>query len=154
MVIFKGKTHQQGWYHDYTAAKDWVFATSPNGWTDDDLALDWLRDCFNKHTKQKAQGKFCLLILDSHGSHVTANFIQQAWDSRIVCLCLPLHATHLLQPLDVSIFGLLQRAFSTEVDKYAGANLSISKKDFLSMYIKAHQVITGRATAKASSAGR
>ena len=89
MVIFKGKTHQQGWYQDYAVAKDWVFATSPNGWTDDDLALDWLQDCFDKHTKQKAQGKFHLLILNGHGSHVTANFIQQAWDSCIVCLCLP-----------------------------------------------------------------
>ncbi|CDS01922.1 hypothetical protein [Sporisorium scitamineum] len=40
------------------------------------------------------------------------------------------------------------KAFTTEVDKFAGANLSISKKDFLGMYIKAHQVITRRATAK------
>ncbi|SJX61634.1 related to transposase [Sporisorium reilianum f. sp. reilianum] len=149
MVIFKGKTHQQGWYCDHAGAKEWVFATSPNSWTDDDLALEWLRNCFDKHTQQKAQGRYRLLILDGHGSHVTADFIQQAWESCIVCLCLPPHATHLLQPLDVSIFGPLQKAFTTEVDKFAGANLSISKKDFLGMYIKACQVITGRATAKA-----
>ncbi|SJX62791.1 related to transposase [Sporisorium reilianum f. sp. reilianum] len=90
-----------------------------------------------------------LMVIFKGKTHQQTDFIQQAWESRIVCLCLPPHATHLLQPLDVSIFGPLQKAFTTEVDKFAGANLSISKKDFLSMYIKARQVITGRATAKA-----
>ncbi|CDW98081.1 hypothetical protein [Sporisorium scitamineum] len=28
MVIFKGKAHQQGWYQDHAAAKDWMFATT------------------------------------------------------------------------------------------------------------------------------
>ncbi|SAM81050.1 uncharacterized protein UBRO_20591 [Ustilago bromivora] len=130
MVIFWGKNHMQGWYCNHTAAKDWVFATSQNGWTNNELALHWLKDCFDKHTKQRAQGKYRLLILDGHGSHITAEFIQQAWDSHIVCLCLPPHATHLLQPLDVMIFGPLQQAFTKEVDKFSGANISISKKDF------------------------
>ncbi|SPC60962.1 uncharacterized protein UHOD_11203 [Ustilago sp. UG-2017b] len=81
MVIFWGKNHMQGWYCNHTAAKDWVFATSQNGWTDNELALHWLKDCFDKHTKQRAQGKYQLLILDGHDSHITAEFIQQAWDS-------------------------------------------------------------------------
>ncbi|SAM69831.1 uncharacterized protein UBRO_20465 [Ustilago bromivora] len=149
MVIFWGKNHMQGWYHNHTAAKDWVFATSQNGWTDNELALHWLKDCFNKHTKQRAQGKYQLLILDGHGSHITAEFIQQAWDSCIVCLCLPPHATHLLQLLDVVIFGPLQQAFTKEVDKFAGANLSISKKDFIDMHSKSRQVITGALASQA-----
>ncbi|SPO28368.1 uncharacterized protein UTRI_04765 [Ustilago trichophora] len=149
MVIYRGKNHIQGWYRDHLEAKDWTFATSPNGWTDNDLGLEWLKDCFNKHTQQKAQGNYRLLILDGHGSHVTLEFIQQAWDFRIICLCLPPHATHLLQPLDVSIFGPLQNAFTAEVDKFAGANLSIGKKDFLKMYVKARRVITGSAATKA-----
>ncbi|KAJ1576820.1 hypothetical protein NDA14_004209 [Ustilago hordei] len=149
MVIFWGKNHMQGWYHNHTAAKDWVFATSQNGWTDNELALHWLKDCFDKHTKQRAQGKYWLLILDGHGSHITAEFIQQAWDSHIVCLCLPPHATHLLQPLDVVIFGPLQQAFTKEVDKFAGANLSISRKDFIDMYSKSQQVITSTLASQA-----
>ncbi|SOV06528.1 uncharacterized protein UDID_17501 [Ustilago sp. UG-2017a] len=133
MVIFWGKNHMQGWYCNHTAAKDWVFATSQNGWTDNELPLHWLKDCFDKHTKQRAQGKYQLLILDGHGSHITAEFIQQAWDSCIVCLCLHPHATHFLQPLDVMIFGPLQQAFTKEVDKFAGANLSISHYKHLSI---------------------
>ncbi|SAM74784.1 uncharacterized protein UBRO_20499 [Ustilago bromivora] len=129
--------------------KDWVFATSQNGWTNNELALHWLKDCFDKHTKQRAQGKYQLLILDGHGSHNTAELIQQAWDSHIVCLCLPPHATHLLQPLDVVIFGPLQQAFTKEVDKFAGANLSISKKDFIDMYSKSQQVITSTLASQA-----
>ncbi|SPO25317.1 uncharacterized protein UTRI_10103 [Ustilago trichophora] len=149
MVIYQGKNHMQGWYRDHLEAKDWAFATSPNGWTDNDLGLEWLKDCFNRHTQQKAQGNYRLLILDGHSSHVTLEFIQQAWNFRIICLCLPPHATHLLQPLDVSIFGPLQKAFTQEVDKFARANLNIGKKDFLKMYIKARKVITGSAATKA-----
>ncbi|SPC66752.1 uncharacterized protein UHOD_11418 [Ustilago sp. UG-2017b] len=149
MVIFRGKNHMQGWYHNHTAAKDWVFATSQNGWTNNELALHWLKDCFDKHTKQRAQGKYQLLILDGHGSHITAEFIQQARDSCIVCLCLPPNATHLLQPLDVVIFGPLQQAFTKEVDKFAGANISISKKDFIDMYSKSRQVITSTLASQA-----
>jgi len=148
MIIYQGKIHMQGWYHDYACTKDWLFATSPNGWTDNDLGQAWLKDCFNKHTQQKVQGAHHLLILDGHSSHITLEFIQQAWESCIVCLCLPPHATHLLQPLDVSIFGPLQNAFTAEVDKFAGANLSISKKEFLKMYSKAQKVVTGAAAAK------
>ncbi|KAJ1033431.1 hypothetical protein NDA13_001422 [Ustilago tritici] len=124
MVIFWGKNHMQGWYHNHTAAKDWVFATSQNGWTNNELALHWLKDCFNKHTKQRAQGKYWLLIIDGHGSHITAEFIQQAWDSRI-------------------------QAFAKEVDKFAGANLSNSKKDFINMYSKSQQVITSTLASQA-----
>ncbi|SJX66657.1 related to transposase [Sporisorium reilianum f. sp. reilianum] len=96
MVIFSRKNHMQGWYHDHDVAADWVFATSPKGWTDDNLAPEWLHNCFDKHTREKAHGNYRLLILDGHGSHVTILFIQQAWELRIVCLCLPPHATHLL----------------------------------------------------------
>ncbi|SYW81915.1 uncharacterized protein UHO2_00412 [Ustilago hordei] len=149
MVIFQGKKHMQGWYHNHTAAKDWVFATSQNGWTNNELALHWLKDCLDKHTKQRAQGKYQLLILDGHGSHITAEFIQQAWDSHIIFLFLPPLATQLLQLLDVMIFGPLQQAFTKEVDKFAGANLSISKKDFINMYCKSQQVITSTLASQA-----
>ena len=46
-----------------------------------------------------------LLILDGHASHVTINVIKLAYENNIHLLCrLPAHTSHILQPLDVSVF--------------------------------------------------
>ena len=34
----------------------------------------------------------------------------------MLVLCLPPHSTHLLQPLDVGLFGPLQHAYPEEID--------------------------------------
>jgi hypothetical protein len=57
-----------------------------------------------------------LLILDGHGSHLTARFIAFCLDAHIDLVCLPPHTSHILQPLDVSLFGPLKRALAREFD--------------------------------------
>ena len=47
-----------------------------------------------------------------------------------LCLCLPPHLTHILQPLDLVIFSLLKRAYSTKVDKYAACGITGIHKDY------------------------
>lgn len=32
---------------------EWFLGISSNGWTNSDLALEWLNNCFKKHTKHK-----------------------------------------------------------------------------------------------------
>ena len=53
--------------------------------------------------------------LDDHDSHCTVEFFQYCI-SNIRPTCLPSHSTHLLQPLDVVLFGPLQKLYSTELD--------------------------------------
>ena len=45
----------------------------------------------------------CILVLDGHGSHITIDVIEFAKLS-VYLLCLPSHTSHILQPLDVSVF--------------------------------------------------
>src|ERR1700716_272618 len=72
MVIFAGKVHQSTWYQDIPG--DWTIGLSENGWTNDNLALQWLQEVFEKHTAARTIGRYRLLILDGHGSHGTAEF--------------------------------------------------------------------------------
>jgi hypothetical protein len=58
-----------------------------------------------------------LLLLDGHGSHLTARFIAFCIDKNIDLVCLPPHTSHLLQPLDVGVFSPLKRALSAEIEK-------------------------------------
>lgn len=49
-----------------------------------------------------------MLIGNGHASHMTNKFIKFTQEHKIVCLYLPANLTHLLQPLDIGIFGLLK----------------------------------------------
>ena len=63
-----------------------------------------------------------LLIQDGHGSHLSLDVIQLARENDIHFLCLPAHTTHLLQPLDVSVFKSLKSNFSKSCKQYLSAN--------------------------------
>jgi hypothetical protein len=50
LVIFKGKEIQQQWFpdndEDLDPLRNWRFSTSQNGWTSNDIALEWLTKIF------------------------------------------------------------------------------------------------------------
>lgn len=81
---------------------------SPNGWTDQELGVLWMRKDFEPTTAQHNPDKlYRLLILDGHNSHCTYQFCKFAFDHNIIIICLPAHTTHALQPCDVGVFGPL-----------------------------------------------
>jgi hypothetical protein len=111
-VIFKGKTVQQQHFpEDLDFLDGWEFSCSENGWTSNKLALVWLRKVFIPSTKPENKNEPRLLILDGHGSHMTEEFLWECYNNNIYLLFLPAHASHVLQPLDVAVFGPLKRAY-------------------------------------------
>ena len=65
-LIFAGQHHLSAWYEDLP--RDWVIAVSDNGWTNNELGIEWLKH-FNNHIKARAIGARRLLILDGYKSH-------------------------------------------------------------------------------------
>lgn len=52
---------------------------------------------------------------------------------------MPLHSSHLLQPLDVSCFAVLERLYGRQIKGYMHASLNhINKLDFLTAYVAAY----------------
>jgi hypothetical protein len=131
-VIFKAKQHQKAWF---SALPGVHIATSPNGWTDNEIGLEWLKVCFEPETRC-GNDEYRLLLLDGHASHITTAAIKFCIASKIIPLCLPPHTTHLLQPLDVGIFLPLATAYKAGVRKRSKyiVNCSIDKIDFLEIY--------------------
>jgi hypothetical protein len=85
---------------------------SPSGWTNDDVALSWVEQIFDRFTKRKCRRRYRLLIVDGHGSHLTMRFIS-FWDrNKIMIAVYPPHSTHTLQPLDVVCFSPLAGNYS------------------------------------------
>jgi hypothetical protein len=135
LLIYKGESYDllDTWVEDYNEGDDACFASSANGWSCDELGLQWLQKVFHPHTKDKAGNRRRLLIVDGHSSHVNMKFIEWADAQRIILLILPLHSTHRLQPLDVSLFSPLSIAYSKQITQLIFDSLglvSISKRHF------------------------
>nr|POE48918.1 pogo transposable element with znf domain [Quercus suber] len=140
-LIFKGKEYNKAWFEGLPP--DWMIATSPNGWTSDEIGHAWIHH-FDRHTKAHQIGAKRLLILDNHSSHKTIAFINFCEAEGIVLLWMPPHSSHMLQPLDVGCFGPLKRAFSRQNEALIKNHIfHITRLDFISsFYIAFKQAIT------------
>jgi len=145
-LIEKGKKHHIGWYQNVNAEdEEAFFAVSPKGWTDDKLALWWLVNVYDPYSKQRlirnSKSEKRLLILDGHGSHISFDFIDFCEKNNIVVYCLPPHSTHLLQPLDVGLFGPLQHHYSKAVEDYfLTTDISINRATFFPLFKNARRL--------------
>jgi hypothetical protein len=130
-IIFKAKNHDQAWYHN---PKDWRIGVSKNGWTTNELGLEWLKH-FIQHTTARTVGSHRLLIIDGHESHKSLAFQDLCEENKVVTLCMPPHTSHILQPLDVGCFAPLKRAYKTEINVLANSDIThIDKKAFLDTF--------------------
>jgi hypothetical protein len=132
---------QDTWLQDYRPEEQpcW-FASSPNGWTSDELGLSWLQSHSDPQTSEKARRDWGLLILDGHGSHCTLDFLEWCHKRRILVAIYPPHSTHRLQPLDVSLFNPLATYYSQALDAHTRQSLglsSVSKRDFFTIFYPA-----------------
>ncbi|CBF89022.1 hypothetical protein AN0669.2 [Aspergillus nidulans FGSC A4] len=107
-LIFKGKQYNQAWFTGLPP--DWRFEISTNGWTTNEISLRWLQKQFIPSTEHRTRGRYQLLVLDGHGSHLTPEFDQ--------------------------IF--LKRSYASLVDQKMRLGIShIDKLDFLAAYPQA-----------------
>jgi len=142
-VINKRAGHYMWGYKNLTAKeRAYRFSYSPKGWTDDKLALEWLQQVFLPESSERCPDLPRLLIFDGHGSHITFNFVSLCFTNNVLLLCLPSHSTHLLQPLDVGLFGPYQHFYGVTVDDYirSGQNISgIKKSIFIPLLTEARE---------------
>jgi len=89
---------------------------SNSRWTSNNHAYKWLTTLFKPEMRQNDR-KRRLLLLDRHRSHLTARFIAFCLNKNIDLICLLLHTSHILQPLDISVFSPLKRALLAEIEK-------------------------------------
>jgi len=136
-IIFKGKVFIQSWFDDLPDG--WKIDLSVNGWTTDEIGLNWLQNHFIPHTYGRSKGKYRMLILDGHGSHLTARFDQICKQHNIIPICIPVYLSHLLQPLDIGCFAPLKYIYRGLVERYILARIDyIDKLNFIAAYPKVY----------------
>jgi 4-hydroxybenzoate polyprenyltransferase len=138
--MFKGKSVQQQWFpKSLDEFRNWEFTATENGWTSDDTALEWLKKVFILRTAPRDRLEARLLILDGHGSHETLEFMWECFSNNIYLLFLPPHSSHVLQPLDLSVFSPLKNAYRKQLGflSLLTDSTPLGKRNFLLCYRKA-----------------
>ena len=93
-----------------------VFTTSPSGWIEEDQFIQWLQQLFVPTIK--TIGGQHILVLDGHSSHLSLCAIEICIENNITMLCLPAHSSHILQPLDVGVYGHVKKEWRQILQDY------------------------------------
>jgi hypothetical protein len=102
--------------------------------------LQWLKRVFDPETKERANGRPRVLILDGFGTHETLEILEYCFANNIILCRLPSHTSHKLQPCDVAVFGPLKTAYREQVERLerGGVN-AIGKQHLTSLYKSARE---------------
>ena len=103
MLILKATQHLFQWYTHTEIPGNYLLDVSDTGYSNDELALDWIQH-FDNYSRQYQRGAWRLLLFDGFGSHLTKQFVEYCDSRNIIPFSLPSHTSHLLQPLDVTVF--------------------------------------------------
>jgi hypothetical protein len=89
-LIFAGQYYLSAWYEEEDIPRGWAIAVSDNGWTTNEIGVEWLKH-FIKHIEGKVVRARRLLILDGHESHHSLEFQELYKENNIFTLCMPPH---------------------------------------------------------------
>jgi len=97
---------------------------TPKGYMTEESFIEWVK-FFLKHISQVRgdPSLWCLLVVDGHCSHTySLDALKLLNESRVMLICLPSHATHILQVHDVAIFHPLKEQFKSSMSKWKTKN--------------------------------
>jgi hypothetical protein len=140
-LCVQGRFHLAPWYQNGNVPRDWVVTTTQNGWTDNKTGLQWLKH-FDGATRTRRKGRYRMLVLDGHESHINAEFNEYCKENDIIPLCLPSHSSHLTQPLDVGVFSPLKRAYGDQISRLIRLQIThITKDEFFPAFKAAFNAV-------------
>jgi hypothetical protein len=82
-----------------------------------------------------------MLILDGHGSYISLDFLWACKQNKVYLLFLPPHSSHVLQPLDLSVFSLVKRFYRQQIQalSYLNDAAPVKKERFITSYYYARE---------------
>ena len=118
--------------------------------------LAWFRKLFLPAIQHLSSEPGVVLCVDGHHSHMSIELLELAREKGVHLVCFPPHMTHILQPLDVSVYHPLKQAWGDVLKEFKLASMAdnVTKSVFPSLIyklweqsFKRHHVIAGfRAT--------
>ena len=125
-ILYKAKNMYQQWMKGGPAGCR--YGASESGWMDGANFLSWFKKLFLPAVGQLTATGPVYLFFDSHHSHISLELICTAQEANVKLFCLPPNCTHILQPLDVGVFGPVKKTWVTVLKQWKletrGTNVS------------------------------
>ena len=137
--VFKGKRFNPNLMKGASPGSN--YAMSESGWSNGQIFKDYLENHFLPNVRSRTDNSQPILILfDGHASHCSSTLIEWAQTHNLILFVLPAHTSHLLQPLDVSIFGPFKNFYYSECTSFMRDNIgrNITKYDMCAITCRAY----------------
>lgn len=95
-----------------------VYGISSSGWMEGKNFCRWFEKLFVPAVSHLVSSGPVVLFIDGHHSHLTLELIQSAKSKGVHLFVLPPHTTHLLQPLDVGVYGPVKKSWKTVLKEH------------------------------------
>lgn len=126
---------------------EWSLGRSPSGWMTGQVFFGYIGNTFIPWLKSHNIKFPVLLLIDGHRSHLTLNVCRLCEAYDIILYSLLPNATHIIQPLDVSVFRTLKSGWKVTVDnwKEKSDNKVLTRAKFPQLF---ESVVNEKATPK------
>ena len=139
LIIFKGINLCKDWIAS-NVPDDWHLSCNTKRWTSNEHGTEWMKKLFEPMTWEKANCMKWLLICDGHDSHISLMIIYHCIANNIVLMLLPSYTSHLMQPLDIGVFGPMKFAMMSFLDHLGQTGIvRIQKIEWLECFVKTHK---------------
>lgn len=129
---------QNGFLKDnvYLYFSESAFANTP-------IFEDWLKDVYLEEIKRRREqyqyDGYAVLLMDGFGAHLSEGVIELAVREKVIILIIPSHSSHLIQCLDVGLFGVHKRAIAAQAKD---VNLSYQTNQIIKNYSSWQRIAT------------
>ena len=81
--------------------------------------------------------------MDGHTAHINLAVSDFCRDNGIILYCFPAHSSHILQPLDISVFGPLKKEWNKQIELFKrDFNMALTKTNFFKVFDHAWKAST------------
>lgn len=110
----------------------WALGRSESGWMTGETFFEYIANVFYPSLVERKIKFPVILFVDGHTSHLTMNLSEFCREKAIVLVALLPNSTHILQPLDVSVFHPLKLEWKSVIKDFRLTNdgNKIRRQDF------------------------
>lgn len=113
---------------------------SPTGWMISATFYEYMANIFYKRLVERDIKFPVILFLDGHKSHISMELHEFCVEKKILLVCLPPNATHIIQPCDVGIFRPLKIEWRKVVQQHQQSTTKpITKINFAPLFASAYE---------------
>ncbi|XP_078033652.1 uncharacterized protein LOC144468202 isoform X3 [Augochlora pura] len=129
LVVFSSKHIPKEMYEKMPSG--WIYGTSDSGWMQGEHFYEYITNVFYPWIVSTNISLPVILYVDGHVSHLTQPLAKFCVANRIELIALHPNSTHIIQPIDQSLFCPMKAAWAKQASEYQQQNncLSVSKID-------------------------